>query len=224
MLYTLVLAHVSRWHGIIVRALATQSSQSRPAARLKSGVGMRSMKVRDYNGTGKWASEAIVSRYLEHAAKAGVQEPIHLKPLELVRGNKRWIYPLMDQIITGIHTGDPACMVIGVEFLEEDHKFPFGANLKSRTARALRQTEVSPALAERLRRRIVSMLVEGNVPREYREYAKLLRKIGFDNWWPRLIEQVPKDNPHSMRYFNYFLLVHEHSPAVVADHARQHVN
>ena len=125
----------------------------------------------------------------------------------------------MDQVITGIRSGDAACMVIGVELLEEDRKFPFGAKLKARTARAVRQAETSPSLAERLRRRIVSMLLEGNVPREYREYAKLLRKIGFEKWWPRLCEGVPKENSYAMRYFNYFRLVHEQSAAVVP-HAR----
>jgi hypothetical protein len=182
-------------------------------------VNAHSMKVHDYNGTGKWAREAIVSRYLEYAARLGVEQPLLLKPVELVRGEEHWIYPVMDQVITGIHSGDAACVVIGVEFLEEDRNFPFGANLKSRTARALRQGEISPSLAERLRRRIVSMLVEGNVPREYREYARLLRKIGFDKWWPRLSEQVPKENPYALRYFNYFRLVHERSAAVVP-HAR----
>lgn len=160
-----------------------------------------------------------MSRYLEHAARLGVEQPLLLKPVELVRGEEHWIYPVMDQVITGIYSGDAACVVIGVEFLEEDRKFSFGANLKARTARALRLAEVSPSLAERLRRRIVSMLVEGNVPREYREYARLLRKIGFDKWWPRLSEQVPKENPYAMRYFNYFRLVHEQSAAVVR-HAR----
>ncbi len=177
------------------------------------------MKVHDYNGTGKWAREAIVSRYLEHAARLGVDRPLHLKPVELVRGEELWIYPVMDQIIKGIDSGDVACMAIGVEFLEEDRKFPFGANLKARTARALRQADVSPSLAERLRRRIVAMLLDGNVPREYREYARLLRKIGFDKWWPRLSEEIPKENLHAMRYFNYFRLVHERSSAVVR-HAR----
>lgn len=182
-------------------------------------VNAHSMKVHDYNGTGKWAREAIVSRYLEHAARLGVEQPLLLKPVELVRGEEHWIYPVMDQVITGIRSGDAACMVIGVELLEKDRKFPFGANLKARTARALRQAETSPSLAERLRRRIVSMLLEGNVPREYREYAKLLRKIGFEKWWPRLCEGVPKENSYAMRYFNYFRLVHEQSAAVVP-HAR----
>jgi hypothetical protein len=178
-------------------------------------VNAHPMKVHDYNGTGKWAREAIVSRYLDHAARLGVEKPLQLKPVELVRGENHWIYPVMDQIIMGIHCGDAACAVIGVEFLEEDRKFAFGANLKARAARALRQTEVPYSLAERLRRRIVAMLVAGNVPREYREYARLHRKIGFDKWWPRLCEQVPKGNPYAMRYFNYFRLVHERSAAVV---------
>jgi hypothetical protein len=51
----------------------------------------------------------------------------------------------MDAVVEGIRAGDPACSTIGVEFIEEDGKFPFGANLKSRTARALRQASLPQA-------------------------------------------------------------------------------
>lgn len=85
----------------------------------------------------------------------------------------------MDAVIDGIQAGDAACFTIGVEFIEEDKKFPFGSNLKSRTAWALRQSGLSNALVVRIRRCVADMLQAGNTPREYREYAKLLRKIGF---------------------------------------------
>lgn len=67
-----------------------------------------------------------------------------------------------------------------MEFVEQDQHFSFGKLLKSDTARALRQQDDLPDdLKERLRARIVTMLLHGNVPHEYQEYAKLLRKIGF---------------------------------------------
>ncbi len=162
------------------------------------------MEVTDYNGKGRWSMEAIRDRYGEHAARLGVQEPLELRPKEFSRGNRRWVYPLMDAVISGIEAGDQVCCILGVEFLEEDTRFSFGANLKSRCARALRRTELSQALAARLQRRIVAMLLAGNVPREYREYARLLRKLGFENLWPRIEAGVSRQNRYVMRYFRYF--------------------
>jgi hypothetical protein len=175
------------------------------------------MLLRDYNGQGNWTGEAIQTRYAELARQYGVVVPRTLKPVELVRGDIHWIYPVMDQVIDGIKAGDVACAALGVAFLEEDAKFPFGANLKARTARALRQSELPAALNDKLRHRIVEMLLAGNTPREYREYARLLRKIGFGDLWQRLAAEVPRHNKYAMRYFSYFLSVHERAPAVVAN-------
>ena len=137
------------------------------------------MQIRDYNGKGDWTAAAVQARYAELAGRYCVETPRSLAPVVCERGDVRWIYPIMDAVIDGILAGDPACAAIGVEFIEEDRKFPFGANLKARTARALRQSMLSDALSTRIRRRIVDMLIAGKTPREYREYAKLLRKTGF---------------------------------------------
>ena len=173
------------------------------------------MTVRDYNGTGKWSADAIRARYAEYAARAGIEPQLDLAPAVVAQGDRTWIYPVMDKVIVGIEHGDTACMLIGVEFLEEDRKFPFGANLKSRAARALRRSTLSPTLALRLKRRIVAMLAAGNVPREFREYARLLRRIGFEDFWPRIEQQSYGANRHVMRYYNYLRQIHERSPAVI---------
>lgn len=173
------------------------------------------MTLRDYNGTGAWSAIAIRERYAELCAHMGVVSPVDLTPLEASRGEHRWIYPVMDKVIEGIEAGDVACAALGVEFLEEDRKFPFGANLKYRTARALRRASLPPSLETRLKRRIVAMLAAGNVPREYREYARLLRRIGFDDWWARIEEKAPRNNRYAMRYYRYFRGIHERSPSVV---------
>ena len=173
------------------------------------------MLVRDFNGSGKWTSEAIRDRYRDYAAKMGVERPVDLTPIETTQGTTRWIYPVMEKVIAGIERGDTACMRLGVEFLEEDRKFPFGSNLKYRTARALRRAELPNSLMTSLKRRIVAMLLAGNVPREYREYARLLRRLGFDEWWTRIEDNVSRKNPHVMRYYRYLRAIHERSPTVV---------
>lgn len=51
---------------------------------------------------------------------------------------------------------------------------------------------------------VVYMLIAENVPREYREYAKLLRKVGLGDWWSFIEERANCDNPYVLLYYNYF--------------------
>ena len=173
------------------------------------------METRDFNGSGRWAAESVKARYLDYAARLDVANPTELEPTVHTHGDDRWIYPIMESVIKGIRGGDIACAAIGVEYISEDRKFPFGASLKARTARALRQTELPQRLKTRIRSRIARMLRDGNVPREFREYAKLLRKIGFQDYWPKMAANPPSSNEHAMRYFRYFEAIVSGSPAVV---------
>lgn len=136
-----------------------------------------------------------------------IDTPLNISPhkLENLASKKIWIYPVMEKIIEGIERGDRACKIIGVELVEENNKMPFGRILKSNTARALRRTNLDRNLQERLRNRIITMLIEGNVPHEYKQYAKLLRKIGIDkDSWQIIEKHFPQNNPYSMRYYQYF--------------------
>lgn len=117
---------------------------------------------------------------------------------------KKWIYPVMDRVIEGIESGDLACAEIGVEFIEEDASFAFGRILKSNTARALRRNPLTDELKERIRKRVVRMLEANYLPREYRQYAKLARKIGLGEWLAEIKERVPLDNSRAQRYYKYF--------------------
>jgi hypothetical protein len=110
----------------------------------------------------------------------------------------------MERVIEGIERGDPACAELGIEFIEEDQSFPFGRILKSNAARALRRAGLTSAQQERIRKRVVAMLVAGHTPREYREYAKLARKIGLEGWWAQAEGQVNLANRYVRRYYDYF--------------------
>jgi hypothetical protein len=172
------------------------------------------MLTRDYNGKGIWTVESVQVRYLEHCGRLGVAIPRVLEPRRYSRPEATWVYPIMESVIEGIKAGDPACATIGVEFIEQDSKFPFGRILKSNVARALRRVELSQSLKVRIRRRVADMLAAGNTPREFREYARLLRRIGFEEMWPRMAGCAPIGNRYAMRYFGYFRAIQERSPAV----------
>jgi hypothetical protein len=48
------------------------------------------------------------------------------------------------------------------------------------------------------------MLMVGQVPHKYREYAKLLRRIGLGDGWVDARSRVDEANPYVMRYVNCF--------------------
>jgi hypothetical protein len=158
----------------------------------------------DYNGTGFWSVERVLSRYAGYVKKYRIEAPRELAPLVHEEGEKRWIYPVMYRVIEGIEAGDLACAEIGIEFIEEDQSFTFGQVLKSNTARALRRIQLTEEQKERIRKRVVVMLIAGYLPREYRQYARLARKIGLGEWFDKIKSIMPSNNPWVNRYYEYF--------------------
>jgi hypothetical protein len=158
------------------------------------------MELVDYNGEGKWTHRAVLARYAQYAAASGAT-PRDLSPDETSDTIRRWIHPVMHKVIEGIADGDPACVQLGIEFIEEDAKFPFGKTLKANTARALRHASLTNCQKQRIRQRVFGMLRVGKVPREFREYARLVRRIGF------VASDVPTvdgSNPYAVRFRSYF--------------------
>lgn len=162
------------------------------------------MEIIDYNGTGKWSLNAIQERYATYARQLKVPLPIDLRPREHEERGRHWIYPVMFEVIKGIEGGDRACIELGVEFIEEDARFPFGRIIKSNAARALRRSVLTSEQKERVRNRVAHMLIAEHVPREYREYAKLFRKVGMGRWWTFIEKGANRNNPYVMRHFDYF--------------------
>ncbi len=158
------------------------------------------MDVIDYNGEGCWSRAEILARYARYVAETGIV-PRDLSPREHSERGRQWIYPVMEKVIDGIEAGDLACVRLGIEFIEEDSKFPFGKTLKSNTARALRRAPLSEEQKQRIRSRVFGLLRAGLIPHEYREYAKLVRKIGFD---AAEVPEVNVSNPYVARFHSYF--------------------
>lgn len=162
------------------------------------------MTVRDYNGIGRWSRDAIMRRYAEYVRRFRVKLPADLTPLEHTHGTTRWVYPVMDEVIKAIKADDAAAIQIGIEFIGEDQTFPFGKILKSNTARALRRATLTPGQVESIQRRVIQMLLSGRLPREYEDYAKLLRKLGVGPLWAQVEDGIDRGNPYIMKYYGYF--------------------
>ena len=161
------------------------------------------MKIIDYNGEERWSKESIIDRYSRYCRELKVQNPLDLSPVEHTDGETKWIYPVMDKVIEGIERGDAACKCLGIEFIEEDRKFTFGKILKSNTARALRRSDLGPEEQDRIRRRLIDMLLAGNVPHEYKQYSKLLKRIGLGPFRDEIELGVDRANQFVMRYYDY---------------------
>jgi hypothetical protein len=156
----------------------------------------------DYNGVELWSVEAIQKRYRQYTDAIGV-DPAQLVPDRHTEGGRTWVYPLMNEIIRLIEVGDRAAIEIGIEFIQEDDYFVFGKRLKSNTARALRRASLTPEQQARIRERLVGMLLCGQVPYEWHEYKRLLRRIGLGSMWPALEEGVDRENKYVMYYYDY---------------------
>jgi hypothetical protein len=159
------------------------------------------MTVNDLNGMGEWSRGRVRERYAAYCIALGVIGARDLHPRERSEGYKKWIYPILDEVIEGIVAADPACIALGIDLIEEDQLLPFGSILKANTARALRRTIITEQQKARLRKRIVYMLIAGIIPHEFREYSKLLRTIGVAGYWPELHACVPRDNRFAMRFY-----------------------
>ena len=162
------------------------------------------VRVIDYNPKGFWSVDEVLKRYAEYARLFRITKPADLTPFVHSTDDGKWIYPVMERVIEGIEAGDLACAELGIEFIETSDSFAFGKTLKSNVARALRRTTLTEVQKERIRRRVVEMLEAGYLPREYRQYAKLGRKLGLREWLPRIKQLSALGDIWVQRYCAYF--------------------
>ena len=145
------------------------------------------IEIRDYNGKGRWSRESIERRFESYSKTFGTT--INKLEAQIHEENSiRWIYPLVNSVVVGIEKHDPACIELGIELIEDSDSMPFGMILKSNVARALRRVtdRLSEEQQSRIRTRVGNMLIARYMPREFIQYVKLARRIGFDAEFPRV--------------------------------------
>lgn len=159
-------------------------------------------EVRDYNGQGRWSRDEIERRFRSYAKAFGttVRE---LNPRIYEEGSTKWIYPLIEEVIVGIRQADPACIELGVELIEDSDSMPFGKILKSNAAKALRHSagHLSEYHRRRIRKRVADMLIGQYMPREFVQYVKLARTIGFADE----LERVRSEADLTNRWVRHYL-------------------
>jgi hypothetical protein len=160
-------------------------------------------ETRDYNGKGNWSLESVERRFKSYSKIFGTTLE-RLEPHIYEEGSTTWIYPLADAVIDGIKSKDAACVELGIELIEESASMPFGMTLKSNTARALRQSAelLTEDQRRRIRRRVADMLIAQYMPREFVQYVKLARKIGFDDEVPRVRSEADFENRWVRHYLD----------------------
>ena len=164
------------------------------------------MPVRDYNGDAEWSLESVGLRYGEYCRQLHLPTQRILRPRTHTNGETRWVYPIMEAVIDGIAEDDPACTELGIDFICESKSFPFGLTLKSKTARALRKASLTEVQLDRIRHRVVRMLLEGYLPQEYRFYSRLLPRTGLGQYKDALLSLAPRG--HRMaKYASYVQLL-----------------
>jgi hypothetical protein len=159
--------------------------------------------MNDYNGPDEWSVEGVQRRYAEAARCTGQSQLRDLTPREHSVPGQRWIYPVIEAVIAGAKQGDAASIEVATQFVESGHRQAFGRILHANAARALRQAQLTSGQKARLRKRILGMLVAGDVPHEFHAYVRLLRKIGLDESWPEVRARVDESNRYVMRHVRY---------------------
>lgn len=160
------------------------------------------IEVRDYNGEGRWSRDEIERRFRSYAKAFGTTVK-DINPRIYEEGSTTWIYPLIEDAIVGIKQGDRACIELGVELIEDSDSMPFGKILKSNTAKALRHSagHLSEDHRRRIRKRVADMLIELYMPREFVQYVKLARTVGF----AEEIERVRSEADLTNRWVRHYL-------------------
>ena len=156
------------------------------------------------DGHGRWTQQAVQERYSRYCNLFGLT-PREFTIIPDYISDRGWITHILEALIEGMKQGDLASAEIGIELIEEDGGFAFGRILKSNTARALLRCDLTEAQQERIRGRVIAMLCRGFMPGEFRDYARLLRRIGVGAHKDQLLRGVDITNAWAAWYVRYLL-------------------
>lgn len=151
----------------------------------------------NYNGEGKWSAESVIGRYRKLSLDVGGVGGFEPEPRTYVNYNgAKWIYNIMDSVVDGVQLGDKACIELSIDYINDCPMDPTTGYIRERMARSLKQSELlSIEQEKRLANIFICQLERGKIYKEFREYGKLFKKIGIEDYRNRIevLQQSKKD-------------------------------
>jgi hypothetical protein len=148
-----------------------------------------------------WRLDCVQARYRDLCRRYGLDHSeIVMCSYSLQR---RWTAGILRPLTDRIKKGDLAAAEIGIEMMEEDRGLAFGSIIKSNLPRALAKCPLTELQKERIRRRVVAMLLRKFMPKEFRQYAWLIRRIGLGSWQAHLESEADRSHPWVEWYLHY---------------------
>ncbi|MGE0487576.1 MAG: hypothetical protein AB7S38_00025 [Vulcanimicrobiota bacterium] len=155
-----------------------------------------------------WTFEAVAQRYHDYCRRYRVKwSPVEVQAYYRER---RWLTGILRPLILRAKQGDLAAAEVCIELMEEDRGLAFGCILKSNIPRAISKCALTPYQQDRIRQRVLDMLTRGYLPKEFRQYAWLVRKLGLltSPEWQARLDQVDDSNPWAAWYIQYLTKPH----------------
>jgi hypothetical protein len=129
---------------------------------------------------------------------------------QILASSPAWTPSTFQRLIERARHDDRAAVETLIALIEDDESRPWGMLLKSEAARILRQSaHLDAGQIHRLRTRFTDMLLRGYLPREYKQYAKLFRKIGLGDFRHTIETRADQSNSFVRRWCWYLLVDHE---------------
>lgn len=157
-----------------------------------------------------WRLDRVKARYQGYCQRYNVDhQEVSISGYYLERP---WTASVLKPLIDRMKQGDLAAAEIGIEMIEEDRGLIFGPIVKSNIPRALAKCFLTEQQKERVRRRTVEMLLRKFMPKEFRQYAWLTRRIGLESWRNNLEQDADRTHPWVNWYLRYLLEQNPPSP------------
>ncbi|WP_434339813.1 hypothetical protein [Motilimonas cestriensis] len=138
------------------------------------------MKI-NYNPDGKWSVESVQKRYRELSLVYGGVGDFFPEPKVYI--NQRgamWTYNIMKSVVDGVQLGDKACIQLSIEYIQDNLVASTTGYIRERMARALCTAELSNSQKKALVNVFLTMLENGNLQQQFREYIRLFKYIGIE--------------------------------------------
>lgn len=152
---------------------------------MKSQLTSRTVPLNIYHGVPEgWRREEVIRIHRELGGTCVIDGPLATEPgaPAWLPDRHNWLQyrATLHRVADGVRKNDPACVEIGIRFIELDHIGSYSGYIRARLARALRPALLSTEQKVRLDEHFLHIVITQNFREEFSEYQKL---------WPGILSQ-----------------------------------